>query len=80
MRPLILKTGSAIPELIGRRGDFEHYFAKALGLSERQYDVLDARFALRLPQPAGVDWDWSWRLICAVRAPSRRPPGRRLKS
>ena len=55
MRPLILKTGSAIPELIGRRGDFEHYFAKALGLSERQYDVLDARFALRLPQPAGVD-------------------------
>ena len=42
MRPLILKTGSAIPELIGRRGDFEHYCAKALGLSERQYDVLDA--------------------------------------
>lgn len=55
MRPLILKTGSAIPELIGRRGDFEHYFAKVLGLSERQYDVLDARFALHLPQPAGVD-------------------------
>lgn len=55
MRPVILKTGDTLTSLSRRRGDFEDWFAAALGLTRADVEVIDARGAPVYPDPATVD-------------------------
>ena len=42
MRPLlILKTGSALPDVVARRGDFERWITDGLGLDDDNVEVVD---------------------------------------
>jgi len=40
IRPLIVKTGTTIPALRERRGDFEHWIADGMGLARDEVDVV----------------------------------------
>ncbi len=51
---LIIKTGSTIPSLIPRRGDFETFFAERLGRPLSSLDVRDVSRGEALPGPAGT--------------------------
>ncbi|MBN2392830.1 MAG: glutamine amidotransferase [Anaerolineae bacterium] len=51
---LIIKTGSSIPSLVVRRGDFEDWIAQGLGLSRAAITVVDVTKAEKLPSPDGV--------------------------
>jgi len=49
-RPLlIVKTGSSIPSLVARRGDFEDWIAQGLGLSRAEITIVDVPKGERLP-------------------------------
>lgn len=54
MRVLILKTGSTVAPLIGRRGDFEDWFRRGLGLDADAAPVVVANAGEPLPDPASV--------------------------
>lgn len=55
VRALILKTGSTLPSLIARRGDFEDWFAARLGRPREEVTVVDAQRAAKLPAPSSPD-------------------------
>lgn len=48
---VILKLGTALESLRNRRGDFEHYFANALGVPFESCRVADPRYDDELPAP-----------------------------
>ncbi|MFN3200905.1 MAG: glutamine amidotransferase [Bradymonadia bacterium] len=55
MKPILLKTGRTFPELKARRGDYEDWFAAALGWSVDQLELIDVTdVEAPLPEP-GVD-------------------------
>ncbi len=51
---LIIKTGSAIPDLVARRGDFEDWIAQGLGLSRAAMTTVDVTKGEALPSPKDV--------------------------
>jgi GMP synthase (glutamine-hydrolysing) len=54
-RPLlIIKTGSTVPTVRARRGDFERWFAAAMQLQTDDLDVVDVTQNEALPSPASV--------------------------
>lgn len=54
-RPLlIIKTGSSMPDLVARRGDFEDWIAQGLGLPQTALRVVDVTNGGKLPHPAEV--------------------------
>lgn len=54
-RPLlIIKTGSSLPDLIARRGDFEDWIAQGLGLPRTAIAIVDVTKGEPLPPPAAV--------------------------
>ncbi len=56
MRPVILRTGSTVPELLARKGDYEAWFARACGLPLDRFEVIDGtRLDSPLPDPGNVD-------------------------
>jgi GMP synthase (glutamine-hydrolysing) len=51
-RMLVLKTGSAIPSVRARRGDYEAWIARGMGLGSDAVDVVDAAAGAPLPPPS----------------------------
>ncbi len=55
MRPvLIVKTGSSLPELVARRGDYEVWIRAGLGLSPERVQVAPVHEGAGLPEPERV--------------------------
>ncbi len=55
MRPLlIVKTGSSLPELVARRGDYEDWIASGLGLGSERVQVVAVQAGAVLPEPEEV--------------------------
>ncbi|MBW2267974.1 MAG: glutamine amidotransferase [Deltaproteobacteria bacterium] len=54
MRPVILKTGSTLPELRERRGDYEDWIAAGLGLELVALEVVSVYAGAELPKVSGV--------------------------
>ena len=55
-RPLlIIKTGSSIPSLVARRGDFEDWIAQGLGLPRAATIIVDVTKGETLPSPGAVN-------------------------
>jgi len=55
-RPLlIIKTGSSMPDLVARRGDFEDWIAQGLGLPQTASRVVDVTNGGKLPPPVEVN-------------------------
>lgn len=52
MRPVIVKTGSTLPELLGRRGDYEDWIVRGLGLPREAVDVVRVYEGEPLPRAA----------------------------
>ena len=50
-RIAIVKTGSTLPHLASRRGDFEEWILSGMGLPSDRVIVLDAQKGPRLPEP-----------------------------
>ncbi len=48
---LIVKTGTTVPAVRERRGDYEHWFAAGMGLSDRQVTVCRVDEGGSLPDP-----------------------------
>jgi GMP synthase (glutamine-hydrolysing) len=55
MKPVILMTGHTMPELSDRRGDFDQWYANAVGWSVDRFHVVDAVGGDPLPNPHNVD-------------------------
>lgn len=54
MKPfLIIRTGGTFPETIKARGDFEDWTIAAMGLSEKQCEIVDVQKGETLPDPKG---------------------------
>jgi GMP synthase (glutamine-hydrolysing) len=53
-RMLIVKTGTTLPEIAARRGDFEDWFAAGLRLDAHQMDVAEVFRGAPLPEPKDV--------------------------
>jgi len=53
MRVTILKAGTTVPSLISRRGDFDDWFRKGLGLAAADSPVVDATTGA-LPEPGST--------------------------
>jgi GMP synthase (glutamine-hydrolysing) len=51
---VILKTGSTLPELRARRGDFEDWIAAGLGLGRDEVLLVDVARGDALPEPSAV--------------------------
>jgi GMP synthase (glutamine-hydrolysing) len=54
---LVVKTGSTLPGIRARRGDFESWIARGMGLAPDEVSVLDVTEGAKLPDPvapAGV--------------------------
>jgi GMP synthase (glutamine-hydrolysing) len=51
-RPLIVKTGSTLPALLERRGDYEDWIAAGMGLPRDAVDVVRVADGETLPDPA----------------------------
>jgi GMP synthase (glutamine-hydrolysing) len=51
---LIVKTGSTLPAVRERRGDYEAWFTSGMGLSDRQVVVCRVAEGDELPDPAGL--------------------------
>ena len=49
---LIVKLGDTLPRLLGRRGDFQHWFGHRLKAASLAVEVVDPRSGQRLPPPA----------------------------
>lgn len=55
MRPLlIVKTGSSLPELVARRGDYEDWIRAGLGCAPERVQVVCVQEGGRLPPPEAV--------------------------
>lgn len=54
MRPVVLKTGSTLPELRERRGDYEDWIAAGLGLERSALDVVAVFAGEEPPAPGSV--------------------------
>lgn len=54
-RLLIVKVGSAPPDLAERKGDFEHWFARGLGVPIDACRVVDPRVGEPLPSTSELD-------------------------
>ncbi len=54
-RLLIVKVGSAPPDLAERKGDFEHWFARGLGVPIDACRVVDPRVGEPLPSASELD-------------------------
>lgn len=48
---LIVKTGSTVPQVAERRGDFEDWMAEGTGLARSQLDVVSVHLGEALPEP-----------------------------
>lgn len=55
MRPVILMTGHTFADLRARRGDFDDWFAAAVGWPKSRFHVVDAIGGAPLPDARGVD-------------------------
>jgi GMP synthase (glutamine-hydrolysing) len=55
LRPILLKTGSTMPAIRERRGDFEAWFADGFGWPVDRFHVVEAHEGAALPDPGGVD-------------------------
>lgn len=55
MKPIILKTGTTFADLAETHGDFEHWFARALGWPLDRFAVIDAVAGDPLPDAGSVD-------------------------
>lgn len=53
MSLLILQTGSALPQIRARLGDFPHWFRTGMGVPPSRVTVIDARTTEVLPDPRG---------------------------
>ena len=51
-RPLIVKTGGALPALRDARGDYDAWIAAGMGLAHDAVDVVDSEAGESLPDPA----------------------------
>jgi GMP synthase (glutamine-hydrolysing) len=51
---VVIKTGSTLPELLSRRGDFEEWIIEGMGISRQEVSILDVRNGDVLPSPALV--------------------------
>lgn len=51
---LIVKTGTTVPAVRERRGDYEQWFAAGMGLSDRQVSVCRVDEGAALPDPADL--------------------------
>ena len=54
MKPVILKTGSTLPELRERRGDYEDWIAAGLGLDLAALEVVSVYAGAELPKVSDV--------------------------
>ncbi len=54
MKPVILKTGSTLPELRQRRGDYEDWIAAGLGLDLAALEVVSVYAGAELPKVSDV--------------------------
>lgn len=50
-RVLVVKTGSTLPGIRERRGDFESFIVRGMGLSPERVDVADVSTGAELPEP-----------------------------
>jgi len=50
-RVLVVKTGSTLPAIRARRGDFETWIAQGMGLAPDAIDVVDVSTGAALPRP-----------------------------
>ncbi|HEX5066241.1 MAG TPA: glutamine amidotransferase [Myxococcota bacterium] len=50
-RVLVVKTGSTLPAIRARRGDFESWIAQGMGLDVDDVDVVDVAAGAALPRP-----------------------------
>ena len=50
-RVLVVKTGSTLPGIRARRGDFESWIARGMGLAPDEVSVLDVTEGAKLPDP-----------------------------
>jgi GMP synthase (glutamine-hydrolysing) len=50
---LVVKTGTTLPEVSERRGDFEDWFAAGLGVDRRELQVVEVFRGASLPAPDG---------------------------
>jgi GMP synthase (glutamine-hydrolysing) len=50
-RVLVVKTGSTLPAIRARRGDFEGWIAQGMGLAPGSFDVVDVAAGDVLPRP-----------------------------
>jgi len=55
MKPVVLMTGHTMQELIDRKGDFDQWYANALGWSVDRFHVVDVVGGEVLPDPRRVD-------------------------
>lgn len=53
-RIVVVKTGSTLPDVRARRGDFEDWIAAGLGCQTSALDVVDVSAGAVLPPPAGL--------------------------
>src|SRR5688572_19663066 len=54
-RPVVIvKVGSAVPEVLERRGDFERLIVERSGLPAERVRVVDPRQGAELPDPARI--------------------------
>ena len=51
---LIVKTGTTVPGVLERRGDYEQWFTAGMGLSDRQVSVCRVDQDGELPSPTGL--------------------------
>ena len=53
-RVLVVKTGSTLPGIAARRGDFESWIARGMGLAASDIDVIDVTSGAPLPAPGAL--------------------------
>lgn len=51
---MIVKVGSAVPNVVERRGDFERFIAERAGLDPEDVRVVDPRAGAELPDPSRI--------------------------
>lgn len=55
LRPILLRTGSTNPQLSAQRGNYEQWFADALGWPMSRFELIDSTIEPELPDPRSVD-------------------------
>ena len=51
---LIIKTGSTLPSLVARKGDFEDWVLRGMGMDRGEADILDVTAGAPLPSREGL--------------------------